>query len=154
MSHTLIVLDGVMRKLVGGAPIPEGLRLYLSLAATGQIILLSDAPGQAQEWLELHGCTRHAFIRITDPSFTVADQANALRREGYDLGMVVVADPEQATGLIGAGFNTVLFTHARYAQPSWRPDTPTGVKPWGDIVDLVTHQAKMKAADERLKTDD
>ena len=56
MSHALIAVDGVLRKLVGGAPIVEGIRLYRSLAATGHVILLGqDDTPQTIEWLDLHG---------------------------------------------------------------------------------------------------
>lgn len=155
MSHALIAIDGVMRKLVGGAPIPEGIRLYLSLAATGHVILLSsDDTPQTADWLELHGCTRHSFVFSCPPSQSMTSRANELRRQGYDVGMVVVADPADAKLLIEAGLNTVLFTHARYAQPSWRPDTRPGVKPWHEITETVAHLARVKAADERLSTDD
>jgi len=155
MSHALIAVDGVLRKLVGGAPIPEGIRLYRSLRSTGQVILLINEDGHEQvlEWLELHGCIGHGFVARADWNDRVG-QVNALRREGYDIDLVVVADPEQAKLLIDSGLNTLLFTHARYTQPSWRPDSPSGVQPWDDITKQVADLARMKAADERLRSDD
>ncbi len=155
MSVALIVVDGVMRKLVGGGPIAEGIRLYLSLCTTGRVILLSnDDTPQLVDWLELNGCTKHDFLHLWPPGSPRVLQANELRRESYAIDLVVVPDPEEATGLIAAGFNTLLFTHSRYAQPSWRPDTRPGVQPWDDITQQVAALARMKAADERLKPDE
>lgn len=157
MSVALIVVDGVMRKLVGGGPIAEGIRLYLSLCMTGRVILLADTPptGPAQvlDWLELNGCTKHSFVDFALGQ-THLYLANRLRRQEYDIDFVVEPDPGMAQELIKAGFSTLLFTHSRYAQPSWRPDERPGVRPWNDITQQVADLARMKAADERLRADD
>ena len=42
MNTCLIAIDGVIRKLIGAAPITAGMRLYHSLASTGQVVLLGD----------------------------------------------------------------------------------------------------------------
>lgn len=154
MSFALIAVDGVLRKLVGSSPIPEGIRLYRSLVATGHVILMSAASGtdrdQVRDWLELHGCTKHDFIEFA----CSPDAANHLRRTGYDIDLVVVPDPVETQFLIASGHTTMLFTHARYAQPSWRPDASTGVQAWATITQQVADLARMKAADERLNPDD
>lgn len=155
MSMSLIAIDSVLRKLVGGGPVPEGLRLYDSLASTGQVILLADgqADDKTYEWLQLHGLIKHAFVDWSTGSTRVA-QANELRRQGYDIDLVVTPDPRSARELIEAGFNTLLFTHAQYTQPRWRPDTDPGVQPWDDITKQVADQARLKAADARIRRDD
>lgn len=156
MSATsLIAIDGVLRKLVGGAPIIEGMRLYRSFALTGRVVLMShECNDQLADWLELHGCISHDFVHACPRDLTMANQANVLRRQGYDIDLAVVPDPAEAHTLIQAGFNTILFTHGAYAHPSWRPDADKGVQPWGDIVELTAKMARMKAADHRLKADD
>lgn len=150
MRHALISIGGVLRKPVGGAIIPEGVHLYRALASMGQVVLIcyGEAGDEINAWLELHGLNSHSFV-----SAAGRHTANELRREGYDIGMVVVADPEEAVELISSGHTTLLFTHARYAQPSWRPDTPKGVRPWDDVTQQVATQAHLKAMDERLKSD-
>ncbi len=154
MSVALIAVEGVLRKLMGGLPIPEGLRLYSSLASTGQIILMSrEDRAPLTDWLELHGLVRHAFVHECPRDFTLANQANVLRREGYAIDLVVVPEPQEAQTLIAAGFNTVLFTHAAYSHPSWRPDTAKGVQLWSEITEQVAEAARMKATDERLRAD-
>lgn len=149
-----MVIDGVLRKLVGGAPIPEGVRLYRSLRSTGRVVLIGN-PGstdaaQVLDWLELNGCTGHDFVDF-EVGQSHASMLNRLRRQGYDIDLVVEPDPGQAQEIITSGYNTLLFTHSQYAHPSWRPDTAKGVRPWGDIVDLTEKLARLKAADERLK---
>jgi hypothetical protein len=154
MKTALILIEGVLRKAMGGQPIPEGVRLYSSLAVTGQVVLLSTATRQDREqtedWLELHGLTGHATVAWGDIGPRVS-LANMYRRGGYDVDLVVDPDPEQVRDLIAAGFNTLLFTHAQYAHPEWRPDTDPGVQPWDSITQQVADLARAKAADARLK---
>lgn len=154
MKTTLITVDGVLRKPVGGAPIPEGMRLYAGLATSGHTILLStamteEARAQVNDWLELNGCTGHDFVAWQDGS--TLSLANYLRRQGYDIDLVIVPDPGDASYLIGAGFNTLLFTHSKFAVPEWRPDAAKGVRAWDSITQQVADLARMKAADSRLR---
>jgi hypothetical protein len=159
VKTAVITLDGVLRKLMGSAPIPEGCRLYHALAATGSVVVLDDDidHDRTDDWLELHGLVRHAFTdtSVFVPGTTVrttrVDRVNALRRQGYDIDIVVDPDPVVVLQLVSAGFTTVLFTHAQYAHPAWRPDTDTGIRPWGDIVAATATLARMKAADTRLR---
>jgi len=150
---SLLVIDGVLRKHMGGPPVPEGIRLYKSLASTGQVVLIADgqADDKTYEWLELNGCARHAFVWWKPLDHGRVEHVNALRRESYDIDLVVVPDPVSARELIEAGFNTLLFTHAKYAQPGWRPDAGKGIRAWAEITEETAKQAAMKAADERLK---
>jgi hypothetical protein len=154
VNISLITLDGVLRKLLGSSPIPEGIRLYQSLASTGGVVLSAHEHehDQVEEWLEIMGCVRHDFVTWNSGGPAV-DTANHLRRQGYDIDIVVDPDPGAVIHLIEAGFNTLLFTHSQYAHPSWRPDADTGVKPWGEIVEFTAKVAKMKAADARLRQD-
>jgi hypothetical protein len=148
MKTYLLSVGGVLRKTVGGSTISDGISLYHGLAKVGQVVLVcyGEPSDEVYAWLELHGLTSHTFV-----SFAGRHTANELRREGYDIGMVVVPDPEEAISLIRAGFTTVLFTHARYAQPQWRPDAGKGIRAWSEIVEETAKVAKMKANDSRLK---
>ena len=151
MKTHLINVSGVLRKPVGGAIISDGIELYHGLATTGQVVLVlhGEDVEETHAWLELHGLVRHAWV-----SAAGALAAAELRREGYDLGMVVVADPEEALYHIRAGINTLLFNHAMYAQPRWRPDSGKGVQSWASIIDETAKQAAMKAKDARLRDTD
>ena len=146
-------VDGVLRKLVAGAPIPEGIRLYRALCSAGRVILLSGSTDrdQVRDWLELNGCVQHDFIEWERGPSVVA--GNSLRRLGYDIDLVVEPDPRAAHGLIAAGFNTIVFVHSQYSHPSWRSDTDKGIQAWDSIVAEVQYQAHMKAQDARLKAD-
>ena len=46
------------------SPIPEGMRLYQSLAKTGSVVLLGTGPADQHtlDWLDLHGCVHHDFV--------------------------------------------------------------------------------------------
>lgn len=151
MKVAMIVVDGVLRKVMGGSPIEAGRRLYVSLANTGRIVLVSDLMSEDQEelsdWLTFNGFVQHDFVAWSP----VVDAATRLRREGYDLDLVALADPAEAARLIASGLNTMLVTHAQYAHPRWRPDAERGVQPWDDITKQVADAARLKAADKRLK---
>ena len=151
MNVALIAIEGVLRKSVGGTLIPEGRRLYVSLANTGRIVLVEYADiGSNQEWLELNGCVQHDFL-VHGPDIVLL--VNQLRRQGYDVDLVVVPDPAEAQRLIAAGLNTLLFTHAEYAHPEWRPDAPKGVQSWSAITDRVAAEARAKAKDTRARNE-
>ena len=153
MNTALIVIDGVLRKTMGGQPIPEGIRLYRSLVMTGEVVLLADdtEPARTLDWLDLAGLVKHAFVQWPwVPRANLADRANELRRDGYGVDLVVTPSPADVMILMEAGLNTLLFTHAQYAHPEWRPDTTKGVRPWYDITTQVATAARLKAADERL----
>lgn len=157
MSTCALTIDGVLRKLVTAAPIPEGMRLYHSLAHTGKVVLLADETVNAhlQEWLEMEGCVNHDFIMWLDKlTPTRVDQINALRRNGFGVDLLVEPDPGVATEAVASGVTTLLFAHAQYAHPSWRPDTDAGVQPWSDLSQQIADQARLRARDSRLKRDD
>lgn len=151
MKTHLITVEGVLRKSVGGAIIPEGIDLYHGLATMGRVIpvLHGEQADLIQDWMELHGLTRHPTLCAAG---TLA--AQELRRDGYDIGMIVVASPEEALYHIRAGFHTLLFTHAQYAIPAWRPDADKGIRTWTAIVDEAAHVASMRARDTRLRSEE
>lgn len=158
MNTSLILIEGVLRKPMG-QPIPEGIRLYKSLAATGRVVLLSVGGGgatdreQITDWLELNGCTSHDTVSWGDDGPRVP-LANMYRREGYAIDLVVDPDPATVRELIAAGFNTLLFSHAQYSHPEWLPDTDKGVQPWTEITQQVADLARAKARDARLRNED
>lgn len=144
-------VGGILRKPVGGTIIPDGVDLYNGLASVSQLVLVlhGEDYDETEKWLGMNGLIRHAWI-----SAAGALAAGELRREGYDLGLVVVPDPEEALRHIQAGLNTLLYTHAQYAQPRWRPDAAKGVQPWASITQQVADQARLKAEDARLRNID
>lgn len=148
MKTYLIAVSGVLRRPVGGAVIPVGIDLYRGLASQGRVVpvLYGESADEIQSWMELHGLVHHPTLCAAG-----VQAPQELRRDGYDIGMVVVADPNEAMYHITAGFNTMLFTHAQYAMPSWRPDSGRGIKPWAAILDEANHLAEMRAKDHRLR---
>ncbi len=156
MKTALVAIEGVLRKTMGGSPVPEGIRLYRSLAATGQVVLLLDdwkIREQVDAWLELNGLVQHAFVSYAEGQSHLY-LANRMRRQGYEIDMVVEPDPWMASEMIKSGLNTLLFTHSQYSHPSWRPDAGKGIQAWQSIVDETARQAALKALDARLGTED
>lgn len=151
-----MVLEGVLRKTNGGAIIPEGKRLYAALSSVGQLILVSfDQDEHVTPWLETEGLINHDRLWIAHPAAGLLAEMNYLRAVArYPIDMVVTPQPSDAIELIKGGHNTLLFTHAEYAYPSWRPDTQTGVQPWDEISKQIADAARLKAQDSRMRTKD
>lgn len=139
-STAAIVIDGVLRKPVGGGPIPVGILLYRSLASVFNIVLLSDETHASEElafWMLSEGIVSYGssilFPRVDDPKEARVTQVNRARRIGYAVDLVVEPDPGKATALLQAGYNTLVFTSAAFTDPAWRPDTGKGLTPWDDL---------------------
>lgn len=153
MSTAVMVLEGVLRKTSGGAIIPEGKRLYAGLSSVGQLILMTfELEKFVTPWLETEGLINHDRLWTAHPSAGIVAEMNYLRAVArYPVDMVITAQPADAVDLIKGGYNTLLFTHAEYAYPSWRPDTVQGVQPWDELSKQVADVARMKAQDSRLR---
>lgn len=151
-------IEGVLRKPVTGAVIDSGRRLYLGLSQFFRIVLATEDTNREyfSGWLGMEGFFRHDHIVYGDEPVSATREwwptiANALRvRYGYDTDLFVIPDPQTASHLIRAGYNTLLFTQASYALPEWRPDTRAGVRPWAELVSEVQTQRSLRAADKRM----
>jgi len=155
-SAAAITISGVLRKSVGGTPIPAGTLLYRALAPLSALILLADHPetdwqasGELSDWLMVNNFTAHADIVPLDS--TRLAQVNKLRARGYALEFVIEPDPAEAGKLIKEGHSVLSFLHAQYAVPSWRPDYEQPLTPWDDLAAGVEHQARMRAHDAKTR---
>jgi hypothetical protein len=156
VSTAVISVQGVLRKQVGGYIIPEGVRLYHALCRAGNVLLLHDGNSDRlgrnaiEDWLMLEGLINHDDMQIYFGEFST--RVSLIRsKQKYNVDMVVVSEPDEASKLITAGFNTLLFTHASFARPEWRPDAPVAVKPWDELSKQVADAARAKALDPRLR---
>ena len=155
MAIAVLPVEGVLRKLVGGALIPEGMRLYKALSHNGQIVLLTDTSEKApyaealDNWLIQEGFVFHSeLIHCGDRTRTQI--MHSLRSKHYDIDMVIEPDPGVAGELVQRGFNTLQFTHAVYAHPDWRPDADRKLRSWDSLAEQVATQARLNAEDSRM----
>jgi hypothetical protein len=147
----LMSVGGVLRAPVGGQPIREGVALYHALAASLNLVLLDD-DGQDEDWenfAHVQGLDRHTTVVPWVAGHDRVDQCETIRRGGYSVAFVIDPDPRVCADLLMHGFNSVLFTHAEYAHPSWRPDANIRPRPWADISAQVAENARLRLADAR-----
>lgn len=178
MSAAAMTVNGVLRRLSGGTPIPVGRSLYYGLAAQFQLILLANHASEKDElqhWLELEGLNDHAMIIYPDavagelfmPDRRYA-QVTYARSQRFDLILTVDPDPAVTRLLFENGYTVMTFSHQSYALPEWRPDfnfAPYEINdegilkeqlatPWDDLSEQVAHNAWLREKDKRTDHQD
>jgi hypothetical protein len=178
MSAAALTVNGVLRRVSGGAPIPMGFSLYYGLAAQFQLILLANHSAEKDElqhWLELEGLNDHAMIIYPDSVAASTEmpqrrlsQVTFARSQRYELSMTIDPDPAVTRALFENGYTTMTFSHQDYSLPEWRPDynlTPHSIDdngimkdqlatPWDDLQAQVAHNAYLRAQDKRTEHQD
>lgn len=149
----VIVVEGVLMNPVAQTPVPLGKKLYRAFCTTERVLLISGETSreELEGWLFMEGMSGHAEVQYPDP-IGAGDrvwQVNQLRKRGYDIEVVIEPDPAICAALIREGFNTMTFTHAAYAIPSWRPDYEGRVRPWDALASEVGIQAVLRERDKR-----
>jgi hypothetical protein len=159
MTAVALTIDGVLRKMATGTPIPAGIKLYRALATQFTVTLLSDEreddEAGLQHWLESEGLQEHTHIQWSDvvmdqlsPSGRRLQQvARASRVNSLDL--VIEPNPETAAYLLLEGWNVLMINWAAYMLPSWRPDYREDVQPWDSLQKQVADAARLRAMDSR-----
>jgi hypothetical protein len=178
MPAAALTVNGVLRRVSGGAPIPTGRALYYSLAAQFQLILLAnhkDEKDELQHWLELEGMNEHAIVIYPDAAAAALDMP--LRRlslvtyahsQRYELTLVIDPDPAVTRLLFENGYTVMTYSHQEYSMPAWRPDynvapyeiDDAGIiknqlaTPWDELASQVAHNAWLRAEDKRTEHQD
>lgn len=158
VSSCVITVEGILRKYVTEATIPTGICLYHGLANTFNVLLATDLEkAELDRWCSIEGLTRHAAVEYNegtvsfmDPDFRRRFQVNSLRNRGYSIDLVIEPSPVIVTKLLMEGYTTMLFTHADYSLPQWRPDYEHKVRPWEEIETYENKMAELRALDLRL----
>jgi hypothetical protein len=155
---TAITVEGVLRKPSSGQVIDFGKSLYYGLSLQSVIVLLSDGKKEETEhFLALEGMHEHIAVlypdsvgRVLDgPDARLAQVVNSGRM--YAIDFVVDSDPAVAELLIMNGINCLLFCHAQYARPEWRPGYEFTPTPWESLSQQIATEAHLKATDARLE---
>lgn len=165
MGSVAFTVEGILRRPVGGQPVPAGIDLYYGMATRSKIVLLTDSPEDRDTttgmtslewWLRLEGLSAHSQIIYADKVMQHEEPASAremqlshARGSGHDITLVFEPDPQVASWLITRGYTTLLFAHAQYAVPSWRPDYEHRPRPWDDLQHQMAYEAYLKASDPR-----
>jgi hypothetical protein len=156
MPCAVVTVEGVLRTMVGNRIIPEGARLYRALKSVGQVVLVTASEDKRlQQWIDLEGLPK--ADNIMDEFSGLDDYGHILTAlrgvRGYNIDLVVDTDPDYVALAIDRGYNTLLFTHAQYAHPDWRPSADESTS-WSDLVGRVEADLTTKANDKRLQDKD
>lgn len=153
MATAVVSFEGVIAHPVGKRLIPEGARLYTALKASGAVVLTTaENRERVVRWLDVEGLPQPDSIE----PYMFGDELSYLRGVmRYHIDLVVDCDPEFVAQAVERGYNTLLFTHAEFAQPQWRPDAADRIAiPWTNMVERIERDKIDKAADNRLKEQD
>jgi hypothetical protein len=178
MSAAALTVNGVLRRVSGGSPIPMGYSLYYGLCSQFQVILLANhatEKDELQHWLELEGLNEHALIIYPDAVAGSLDmperrysQVTYARSQRFDLMMTVDPDPAVTRLLFENGYTVMTFSHQEYSLPEWRPDhnfrpytvDDSGMTkeqlatPWDELSQQVAHNAWLREKDKRTEHQD
>lgn len=153
-----ITVEGILRKPSGGQVIDFGKSLYYGLSSQSVIVLLSDGiEEETEHFLAGEGLHEHIAVlypdsigRVLDgPDARLAQVTNSGKQYGIDI--VIDPDPAVAENLILHGISCMLFCHAQYARPEWRPDYEFTPTPWESLQQQIASEAHLKATDSRLE---
>jgi hypothetical protein len=154
MSVALIHADGVLRKLVGGYFIQEGVRLAQGLAANGEVYIVTTGEKDLlDQWLYTETGSRWWSESEGLSDSLVATARNLRGHRQFAIDLVVTADPEESAELVAVGFNVLQFTHAEFARPDWRPDYDGAIRPWETLSKQVADQHRLKAMEKPVRDD-
>ena len=167
MSTAFITIEGVLGEhshLHGFHPIPDGIRLAHSLRSGYQLMLgtVNAQPEPVEHWLLINGMSRPAFyselvhrqFSDDDDATLQARHARGLRAQGYDIGLVVAADPETILQVTKAGMPAVMFINPAYRWAEYRPDKRKLPRSWQEIDAEVIRQKELRAGDPRLSDEE
>jgi hypothetical protein len=161
----MITVEGVLGEhshLHGFHPISGGVRLARALRSEYQLVFstVQDDANSVEFWLRINGMVRPAFYDdlisrerawadLDDPELQ-ARQAQFLRANGHDLGLVVSSDPQTILACTEQGLPSLFFVNPTYRWAEYRPDHKRLPRAWQVIEDEMTRQAELKATDPRL----
>lgn len=159
MSVVAITVEGVLRKLIGGSAIKEGIDLYYGLATRAKLVLLTAERQEGntlEHWLRSEGMKEHVRVCWSDVVLQsqssggerLAQLADA-QKNGHAIEFVIEPDPATAKRLIVAGYNVLMFVHAQYSVPAWRPDATTRVRAWDELAAQVERESYLRVNDPR-----
>lgn len=147
MLTVVMVVEGILRLPHSEAITETGNGLYRAFASTTRLYLLTAAWPQDNltTWLHRHQLSGHQGI-LSAPAATPEARVDTLRRvRDWRIALVVDSDPACAAAAVADGWTVHLHAPAAYPEPTWRPDRIQGIRPWGALLDEVTHQQDMRA---------
>jgi hypothetical protein len=151
-STAVIAVDGVLRHPVSGTPIREGIKLYLTLADSYDIVIAADEDqgDELQDWLDRNGVRKRLGQVLWRRDGGRIAQLEFLRQGGGLIDLVVEPDPAAAAVAYQQGFTVLMFLSPAYSKPEWRPDDRPGIPAWDDLLERVSRDQDAWVNEGRL----
>jgi len=145
----VIMINGVLRKIVGNDPIKPGIMMFSALASVFNVVLVGN---NAADWLKEQGIE---YDMLVDEGSSPHDNlVDTLRFSyGYNVELVVEPDPDQAADLFDAGYTVLGYMHPSYSHPSWRPGYEGEMQGWADLAESVKQDRLLRVKDQRTDID-
>lgn len=156
-----ITAEGILRQLIGGAPVPQGQRLYAALGSLYRLVVLTDEPDatEMKNWLYTENFRPNpVWVLPRLPIYGETPNARWMqlaraRNYGAQIDAVIDPDPAVCAYLLSQGFLTLNALHPSYALPEWRPDYDAALKPWDEIEAEIDRQRELRNKDRRILED-
>lgn len=145
-----MVVEGVLKALIGDAPIPEGVGVYKALAAVEHRLCLVTTFDRAElrEWLRHQKLTEHINFNRAHPldveEHTLLRTLAEIRHTGR-VDLFIDADPGRTAQAFAAGYSVMPLLVSSFARPQWRPDWDGTPRPWDDMAAEVRRQRELAA---------
>jgi hypothetical protein len=138
----LISIDGVLRTEVGD-PIPQGLKLYSALLASGRVVLSTDGnKAAAEHWLRTQLVSGYGDLLANDSAFEGEDlkvrHLKLLQSQGR-IVLFVDPDVDRCKAAVQMGITTLLFASPKFVR------TKRQIKPWNELTDELQKQKDLVA---------
>jgi hypothetical protein len=138
----IFALEGVLRTETGD-PIPEGIKLYRSLAPNYRIVIASDISKLATEhWLKTNFIVDYADVLDSSYSYEGMDlrerQLEYARTQGV-IEMMIDGDADRCAHAVSVGVHALFFTAPKYVRRKRE------VRKWDDITDVLAKQREAVA---------
>lgn len=148
-----MVVEGVLKSLVGDAPITEGVGLYKALSGLDHRLMLVTVHDRTElrEWLRHQQLRGHIHFNRANPldveQHTLLRTLAEIRATG-PVDLYIDADPGRCAAAFAHGYTVVPFLVPAFARPNWRPDWTGTPRPWQELDAEVRRQREL-AADRR-----
>mgnify|MGYP003329896096 FL=1 len=138
----VISMDGVLRTEVGD-PIPQGLKLYYALAASGRVVLSTDGTREAAEhWLRLNLIKGYGDLLANDSAYEGEDLKLRHLKMMQSKGRIILfvdPDVDRCKAALQMGITTLLFASPKFVR------TKRKIKPWNELTEELQKQKELVA---------
>ena len=135
-------MDGVLRTEVGD-PIPQGLKLYDALAASGRVVLSTDGTREAAEhWLRLNLIKGYGDLLANDSAYEGEDLKLRHLKMMQSKGRIILfvdPDVDRCKAALQMGITTLLFASPKFVR------TKRQIKPWNELTEELQKQKELVA---------